>query len=402
MTLFRSLANRSFAFLWTGQTISRLGDSLYRIALAWWVLENTGSAAVMGTALILSFLPMLLFLLIGGVMVDRLPRGRVMLVSDILRGGIVAIVAAFAFLQLLEVWHVLIASMIFGFVDAFFGPAYTAIVPEIVSSENLPSANSLTSLSRRVTGIVGPALGATIVALGGTPTAFALDALSFFISAACLVPIARLWGERIAAASANVFSVMRQGFIAVFASPWLWITIVVFGFANVLLEGSMGAALPFLVKNHLHADVGMLGLLESIASFGSIIAALWFGRRVRIRQRGLKTYGAAIVLSLAVLGLGLPIPLVGVMLAAFSFGLSESVIGLIWTNTLQELVPRDLLGRVASVDEFGSFVLIPIGYGVAGWATDWIGAPPVFVFSGGASLCLFVLALLHPVIRGLD
>ncbi len=126
-----------------------------------------------------------------------------------------------------------------------------------------------------------------------------------------------------------------------------------------------GRGSAFLVKNHLHADVGMLGLLESVASFGSIIAALWFGRRVRIRQRGLKTYGAAIVLSLAVLGLGLPIPLVGVMLAAFSFGLSESVIGLIWTNTLQELVPRDLLGRVASVDEFGSFVLIPIGYGVA-------------------------------------
>jgi MFS family permease len=344
----------------------------------------------------------LLFLLIGGVLVDRLPRGRVMLVSDLLRGAVVSLVAAFAFARMLEVWHILIASMIFGFVDAFFGPAYTAIVPEIVASENLPSANSLTSLSRRITGIVGPALGAAIVALGGTPTAFALDAFSFFVSAMCLVPIARVWGARVVSVSANILSDMRQGFGTVFASPWLWITIVVFGFANVTLEGPMGAALPFLVKNHLHADVGMLGLLESTASLGSIIAALWLGRRVRIRRRGLMTYGAAIILGLAVLGLGLPIPLAGVMLAMLFFGLSESVIGLIWTNTLQELVPHDLLGRVASVDEFGSFVLIPVGYGVAGWATDWIGAQTVFVTCGALSVCLFVLALLHPAIRGLD
>ncbi len=400
MSLFRSLRYRSFAFLWTGQTVSRLGDSLYRIALAWWVLEKTGSAAVMGTVLIFSFLPMLLFLLIGGVMVDRLPRGRVMLASDILRGALVAIVAALAFAQSLEIWHVYIASMVFGFVGAFFSPAYTAIIPEIVPSEGLPSANSLTNLGGRLTGIVGPALGATIVALGGTPTAFALDALSFCVSAVCLVPIARLWGGKMA--SANVLRDMRQGFATVFASPWLWITIVVFGFANMALEGPMGAALPFLVKNHLRADVGVLGLLNSTASFGSIIGALWLGRRTRIRWRGLTAYGAAIVCGIAVLAFGLPIPLAGVMLAALFFGLSESVFGLIWTNTLQELVPHDLLGRVASVDEFGSFVLIPVGYGVAGWATDLVGAPTVFVICGGVSVLLFVFALLHPAIRGLD
>src|ERR1051326_6982252 len=102
MSIFRALSNRSFALLWSGQTISRLGDSLYTIALAWWVLQKTGSAAVMGVVLICSMVPTALFLLIGGVVVDRLPRLRLMLASDLLSGGVVGIIAVLAFQQWLE------------------------------------------------------------------------------------------------------------------------------------------------------------------------------------------------------------------------------------------------------------------------------------------------------------
>src|SRR6185436_13608494 len=135
MSLFRSLAYRPFALLWAGQTISRIGDFLYEIALAWWVLEKTGSATAMAGVLIFAFTPMLLFLLIGGVAVDRYPRVRLMLASDLLRGLVVTLVAALAFSQQLEIWHVYIASLIFGLVDAFFQPAYTALVPEITPHE---------------------------------------------------------------------------------------------------------------------------------------------------------------------------------------------------------------------------------------------------------------------------
>src|SRR3990172_11651730 len=124
MNALRALKNRAFALMWTGQTISRLGDNLYRIALAWWVLEKTGSAIAMGTVLVFSQIPMLLFLLIGGVMVDRLPRIRVMFIADILCGLTVAFVAVFSWLDILEIWHIYIASAIFGFVEAFFFPAY--------------------------------------------------------------------------------------------------------------------------------------------------------------------------------------------------------------------------------------------------------------------------------------
>jgi DHA3 family tetracycline resistance protein-like MFS transporter len=187
--MLNALRNRPFAFLWSGQTISRLGDSLYRIALSWWVLEKTGSALAMGTVNIASMVPMLLFMLFGGVIVDRLPRSWVMFISDLLRAFLVAGVAILAALNLLEVWHIFIISAIFGIVSSFFEPAYIAVFPEIIQAETLPGANSLTTLSREITGIVGPSLGALIVASGGTPLTFALDSVSFFVSAIALIPL---------------------------------------------------------------------------------------------------------------------------------------------------------------------------------------------------------------------
>src|SRR4051812_22897406 len=107
MTLFRALSNRSFALLWIGQTISSIGDFLYEIVLAWWVLQQTGSALIMGAVLTCAFVPMVLCSLLGGVVVDRLPRIHVMLVSDLVRGVIVAGVTILAVQQSLQVWHVL-------------------------------------------------------------------------------------------------------------------------------------------------------------------------------------------------------------------------------------------------------------------------------------------------------
>ena len=189
MALLRTLAHRPFALLWSGQTVSRLGDSLYTIALAWWVLQHTGSAAAMGVVLICSTVPMLLFLLLGGVVVDRLPRLRLMLASDLLQAAVVGLTALLAFGQWLALWHVFVMSAIFGLAQAFFYPAYTAVIPDIVPADRLPGANSLRTISLQVAQIIGPGIGAAIVALGGTPLAFALDSLSFVISAACITAI---------------------------------------------------------------------------------------------------------------------------------------------------------------------------------------------------------------------
>lgn len=179
MALLRSLRTPMFATLFAGQTVSRVGDFLYNIALSWWVLEKTGSATAVGGVGIASVAPMLLFLLIGGVAVDRLPRIRVMIASDIGRGIAVTLMTFLAISNLLEVWHVYFITLFFGITDAFFHPAYTATVPQITPKEDLTSANSLTSMSIQLARIAGPPIGAVLIAAGGTSLAFGINAASF-------------------------------------------------------------------------------------------------------------------------------------------------------------------------------------------------------------------------------
>jgi DHA3 family tetracycline resistance protein-like MFS transporter len=138
----------------------------------------------MGTVLIFSSIPMLIFLLVGGEATERFPLFKIMLVSDFFNGVIVTLVNLLAFLGQLDIWHIYIASIFFGMMSAFFHPAYTATIPEITPTELLPSANSLTSLTQRATSAIGPSIGASIVAFG-------LDAPSLTISAGCILVI--LW-----------------------------------------------------------------------------------------------------------------------------------------------------------------------------------------------------------------
>ena len=403
MNAFNALHHRPFALLWTGQTVSRLGDSLYSIALAWWVLQETGSATIMGTVLTITFVPLLIFLLVGGVAVDRFPRLNVMLASDLLSGAVVTVVAVLAAMDQLAVWHVFVASGIFGFVSAFFEPAYVAAVPDLVPADKLPSANSLTSLSGQFVRVGGPALGAAMIAAGGTSLAFALNAASFFVSAACLLPLLRRSSLPPAAQEAHsVLHDVRDGFGTVIGSPWLWITIALASLGNITWAGPMGVALPFLVQDRFGANVGALGILQSMLALGAVLGALSLGRASRLRRRGLLAYGGLIAGSMALIIYGLPIALVGVALAALVCGGASACFGLVWTNTLQEMVPRERLGRVSSIDMLGSFALLPVGYGIVGWMTEQIGAPLVFVVCGIIGAALAALGLLHPAIRHLD
>lgn len=403
VNLLRALGVRSFALLWGGQTVSRLGDALYFVALAWWVLQKTGSATAMGTVLVFTTVPMIVFLLFGGVVVDRFSRVRVMLVSDALRGVLVAALTGLAWADRLEMVHIYALATVFGFVSAFFQPAYQALVPDIVPLDELPSANSLTSLSGQLVGIGGPALGASLVALGGTTLAFALDALSFGVAAVCLLPLLRqAVPRRPATERSNILAELRAGLALVFATPWLWITIALFSLVNVTKGGPMAVGLPLLIRDHYHAEVGALGVFLSLLSLGSVLTAVWLGRAQTWRRRGVAAYGGALAGGLAVMVIGLTSSLPIGWAAAFVYGAVLAVFGLIWTNTLQEMVPRDMLGRVVSVDMLGSFVLLPIGYALTGWLADQIGPAPVFVIGGALTVALMALGLAHPAIRRLD
>ncbi|MEW6027995.1 MAG: MFS transporter [Chloroflexota bacterium] len=418
MNVLRSLTHRPFALLWAGQTTSRLGDSLHRIALAWWVLEKTGSATAMGTVLVLSQIPLLIFLLIGGIVVDRFPRLRIMFASDVLSGMVVTFITVFAWLDLLEIWHIYVASLIFGFVEAFFFPAYQSVVPQITPPDMLTSANSLNGLSQRVTGIVGPMIGAGLVAAGGTPLAFALDALSFFVSAACVFPILRAGTyespkqENASEAATKPKSVkdaitqgvrdLREGWDAIVTVPWIWVTILVFGVLNIMEASPRAVSMPFLIKDDLGADVAVLGYFGSAFSIGYVLSALWLGQYKRLRRRGLLGYIPVMLNGFILLLFGLKAPIPVLIAAMFFFGFNFNIFGLVWTNTLQEMVPNEKLGRVYAFDSLGSWVLLPIGFALAGWGTDLVGAPTIFLIGGVGTILMTLIGLAHPAVRNLD
>jgi MFS family permease len=403
MALVRSLTFQPFLLLWSGQSISRLGDSFYRIALGWWVLEKTGSATIMGTVFVVSFTPMLIFLLLGGVVVDRFSRLRVMLASDLVRGVVTAVIAYFAFANQLEVWHIFIASAIFGFGDAFFQPAYTAAIPEITPKEFLPSANSITSLSRQIAEIAGPALGAFIIGAGGTSTAFAFNSFSFFISAACLLPIVNLTTPPPAPTQqSSALHDLREGFQTVLASEWLWLTILIAAFGNVAMGGIINVAAPFLVNDILKVGVAGLGAISTARAAGALLTAFWLGRLTRLNGRGKKAYLGLVISGLMLIFISFQQSIVGVVLASAVYGASLTVFDLVWTNTLQELVPAQKLGRVFSIDALGSFALLPIGYGAVGWATDLLGPRLMFLLGGLTALLINLIGLSRRAIRTLE
>ncbi|MBC7877425.1 MAG: MFS transporter [Anaerolineales bacterium] len=403
---FRALRHKKFSSLLFGQTLSRIGDFLFQIAIAWWVLEKTGSASAMGTVLIVNVLPMLLFVLIGGVVVDRMPRGLLLFGSDAARCLIMVVGAWLSYTNQLQLWQIYVMSLLFGFADAFFLPAYNALIQQIISEEDLPSANSINSLSMQFGRVAGPAIGGLIVGFGGTTAALGFNALSFLIGALTVIPLlntpAPARAEQIESFLKHFIDDIRDGFATIFSTPILWVAIIVFAFTNITLGGPYNIAMPFLVQQELGGDEKMLGFIYAIFPIGYAIASLIMGSFQRLRYRGILFYvcGAIAGIGLGVFGLGLPLYIL--VFAALLNGAALEIDSLIWTNIMQEKVPPEKMGRVSSVDTLGSYVLLPIGFAVTGWLIDTVGVKAVFIAAGGMTAIISLLPLLHPVIRKLD
>jgi MFS family permease len=409
----RALGSKPFALVWAGQTISSLGDGVMLTALAWQVLVLTGSGTAMGAVLVAQTLPRVLFMLLGGVAADRVSRRNVMIWSDAIRGLSVAAIAVLGWINVLALWHLIVLGAVSGLASAFFVPAYQSIPPQLVAAEHLPSANALTSLSRQMSQLFGPALGAACVALTGPSAAFAIDALSFGVSAVCLIalalpPLPKSAGYEDAQRSRGLrglSSDVREGLGYVLRSPWLWVTIAIASLGNVGLA-PMQVALPKLIGDVYDQGVWLLGAIEAAVAAGSIVTMLLLGQARRLRHRGILAYGGLLVSSFAIIVLGLPLPHVYAPAIAITtclfFGSGLAVFELIWVTSLQELVPPDKLGRVSSVDWVGSLALSPVGLAVIGILTDRIGASWVFIAGGALNLALELIAFAIPSIRRLD
>ena len=418
MQLLRAARRGDFAVLVLARAISRLGDGIQAVALAWLVLQLTGSAAAMGLVLTAQLVPTIALVVFGGAIADRWSKIPLLVSSDLVRAIVVSVIAALVAAGSVTLAELLALGVVFGLVDAVFMPTWAALLPELVPAEDRPSANALTSLATRLAGIAGPAAGAALVAAGGIGAAFAVDGLSFVVSGALLAwlgltrrrsaPATGETGhaprreERITSSRRRFLAEVRAGLAAVVATPWIGLTIAAATITNISLAGPLGVSVPLLIERSLGGGVGVLGLYGSAIAVGAVIAAVALGSRTRLRRRWRLVYGWWIAVALAAAAMGLPIGVGGLLATALVVGFGEVAVGLAWTNALQDHVPDKLLGRVYSLDYLGSTALIPVGYLVAGLASDAFGPSAVFLAGGLISAVILAGMTLLPQIRELD
>lgn len=193
-----------------------------------------------------------------------------------------------------------------------------------------------------------------------------------------------------------------EGILVLKSHPWLWITILVFSFVNICYAGVIVVLIPWLFNVHHHFEVYVYGLGMAASGAGAVIAALIFGGRQRWHKRGLLAYGGVLISGMALLIMPFVSwapTLIGLM-AIEGFGIM--IFGLIWETSLQELVPEEAFGRVASLDMLGSFALLPLGYVVVGWLATVIGGKITIIMLAILVLITIGMALSVPSIRRFD
>jgi predicted MFS family arabinose efflux permease len=396
-SMSRCLRDRTFRGLWLAKVLTFVADSLYRLVIVWWVISKGGTGAQISALAICTILALLVALLGGGMTVDAIPRARVLLISILARGATAAVIAYLELNGQLELWHLFAGAVIFGISDAFFVPAATAYVPEIVPRDDLGSANALNTIALQGANAVGPALGAVLAAVGGHALAFALVGVTFLAGTLFIVRLPLT--KPVSSGGPKTSGRMREVFRALLAEPWLWVTSVVFGVLSSVGFATTYVAMPVLLKHSLQLDMKYLGVIQALASGGSLVASVWISRLVRARRRGVLAYGLGIGVALSVFSMGLPITVFGVMVATVFRGILITTFALIWLESLQRMVPRAMLGRAASIDAFSGVILLIGAFVMCGWLLEVTSPENVFLIGGGLALLAPLFAILHPRIR---
>jgi predicted MFS family arabinose efflux permease len=397
--LFGALRERRFRLLWLGQATSTLGDGLVPVALSFAVIGTLNrSATALGVVLAAHILPLVLFVLAGGVWADRLPRQLVMLVSDVIRGAVQATMAVLLLTGAAELWHLVVLIAVYGTAEAFFQPAATGLVPATISPQRLQQANALLGLSRSMAFVVGPAVAGVIAATTNPGIVFVVDAATFAVSATSLallrLPRSRREGER-----HSFLADLKGGWHELVTHTWLW---VIVAWASTFLCLVIA---PFLTLGPVIAKESLGG-----AAAWGIIAAGWGagslgGGLLALRWKPARPMLVCTIFTLpiapavALLALRAPAPVIAVAQAVG--GLGMGLFGAVWQTTLQQHVREDALSRVSAWDWMGSFAFLPLGFILAGPVSRAIGISTTLWISVGYLIVSTLAVLLVPSVRNL-
>ena len=392
------LGRRDFRFLFLGRTTSFVGNAFANVALAFAVLDLTGSKADLGLVLAARSLPVIVFLLAGGIWADRLPRHRVMVVSNLVSGASQGAVAVLLLSGHAEVWHLAALGAINGLSSAFFFPAASGIVPQTIEQRLLQPANAILRLGQNASWIGGAALGGLVVAATSPGIGIAVDAASFFIAAALLAAIRLPATLRMEAS--NFFAELKDGWREFKTRTWLWVIVLQFGFVNAVELGVESVLGPAIAKEHL-GGAAPWGLVLTADALGLIAGGLILLRFKPRRLLLTATLGFLLTIPF-LLGLAGPLPVAALIALAALAGIGSETFGIMWDTTMQQEIPQEKLSRVYSYDALGSWVLIPLGLAVAGPLAEVFGTRETILGATAISLTATLAVLFVRDVRTIE
>jgi len=407
---------RNFKLLWLGEAVSLIGDQFYLIALPWLVLQMTGDALAVGAVLALAGIPRAIFMLVGGALTDRFSPRIIMLVSNLLRLGLISLLAVLIIGGAIQLWMLYIFALLFGLADAFFYPAQSSIIPQIVAEKDLQTGNAIVQGTAQLSLFLGPVMAGGMIALfagrttetaslRGIGLAMAVDAATFLVSAVTLwfIKLPRPSTNEKANPAESVLSAIKQGLVYVWRDETLRIFFLVVAAISTLLSGVFAVGIPVLVNARFTEGAVALGLIMSAFGAGSLLGTGLAGLLPKPPQGHL---GTILLLGTAVMGLALisfafvhSLPLA--ILTSLVNGIADGYVVIMFITWLQLRTPEAMLGRMMSLLMFASVGLAPVTTAVTGALLD-LNLTGVFLGAGILLLGIVLLALSNPTVRAMS
>jgi MFS family permease len=393
------LVNRNFRLLWLGENVSLFGDQFYLIALPWLVFRMTGSVVAFGTILMVAGIPRAVFMLVGGVITDHFSPRTVMIVSNLFRLVIMILLTLIVISQAFELWMLYVIAFSFGSVDAFFHPAYRAIIPSIVNEDSLQASNSLMQGGAQVVQIVGPGVAGLIVRSVGAAMSFAFDALTFLFTSILLWmmhPIAILRKPNEPAATPkrlNILAEIGEMLTYIRHDKLLTTLILVVAAINLLFVGPLIVGSAALSQVRFVQGSVAYGAMLSAFAIGALVGTLMAGA-VHLKQPGVVSLLFVSAEGMFMIGIGysssLAITCILWLLTGFGAGFGS----LNMITLTQKSVTKPMMGRFMSLIALTEVGFTPISNALAGLFADW-NVTALFVLAGALLTVTALLAAMN-------
>lgn len=392
--------SRDFRLLWTGQAASQFGDRVHQLAMVWWVLDTTGSAAMTGAIMVATSVPLIVVGPFAGALADRLDRRKLMLACDWARAILVAGMAALAYFQMLPIPLLFVLAVVLACIGAVFTPAGLAIVPDVVEGEALLKANSALELTTQMAAILGPALGGLLVAAAGAPAAFLLNAATFTLSGVALVAMHRRpvtappQGE-------SYWDTLKGGVQTLKERPAIASLLGAFAIANLFLA-PIPVLLPVFAKDVFSRGASGLGMLEGALGVGMIAAALVLVRQGEVSRKVALIAGSFVLQGVCLALMGLKPQFFGFLGGLFLLGAALSALNIVTIAAFQRAVPAEQMGRFMGLLTAVALGVMPASYALVGVLATRVAPSVIFAVSGIMLALVGALLPMMPGVRGFD